>query len=135
MLIALIPLTQFIIGTTIGTNAAIIPLTLAVIPFFARVTESSFLGISPGLLETSRSLGVTTWQLIRKFLIPESLPSLIKGATLTLIGLIGYSAMAGAVGGGGLGQLAINYGYERFNVTVIVETVIILVAIVQLTQV
>lgn len=134
LLISISPLTQLIVGTTIGTSAAIIPLILAAIPFFARVAESAFLEISPGLLETSRSLGVNTWQLITKFLLPESLSSLIKGATLTIIGLIGYSAMAGAVGGGGLGQLAINYGYERFNITVIIETVIVLIGIVQLTQ-
>ncbi len=134
LLISITPLTQLIVGTTIGTSAAIIPLILAAIPFFARVAESAFLEISAGLLETSQSLGVNTWQLIAKFLLPESLSSLIKGATLTVIGLIGYSAMAGAVGGGGLGQLAINYGYERFNVTVIIETVIVLIAIVQLTQ-
>ncbi len=134
LLISITPLTQWLVGTTIGTAAAIIPLCLAAIPFYARVAESAFLEISSGLLETARSLGVNQWQLISKFLLPESLPALIKGATLTVISLIGYSAMAGAVGGGGLGQLAINYGYERFNVAVIVETVVILIVIVQLTQ-
>ena len=108
-------------GTSIGTNAAIVPLTLAAIPFFARVCESLFLKSQQALIEAAHALGANTWQLITKFLIPESLPALIKGATLTLIGLIGYSAMAGTVGGGGLGELAINYGYERFDATVMIE--------------
>ena len=134
LLISITPLTHLIIGTTIGANAAIIPLTISAIPFFARIAESSLLDIPNGILETADTLGVNTWELITKFLIPESLTSLIKGATLTVISLIGCSAMAGAVGGGGLGQLAINYGYERFNITIIFQTVIILIAIVQVVQ-
>ena len=96
--------------------------------------ESAFSEVSAGLIEAAHALGANTWQLITKFLIPESLPALIKGATLTLIGLIGYSAMAGTVGGGGLGELAINYGYERFDATVMIETVIVLILIVQIVQ-
>jgi D-methionine transport system permease protein len=134
LLISITPLTQLIVGTTIGTNAAIIPLIIAATLFFARIAENAFLEVPQDLFATANSLGATNWQLIKEFLLPESLSNLIKGATLTIISLIGYSAMAGAVGGGGLGQLAINYGYERFNVTVIIETVVILIAIVQLTQ-
>jgi YaeC family lipoprotein len=134
LLIAIIPFTALIVGTSIGTNAAIVPLTLAAIPFFARVAENAFSEKSEDLLETAASMGATTWQLVTKFLIPESLPSLINGATLTIIGLIGYSAMAGTVGGGGLGELAINFGYQRFNVVVMLETVVVLIVIVQLVQ-
>ncbi len=134
LMISILPLTRLLVGTTIGTNAAIVSLTLAAIPFFARICESSLAEVPSGLIEAADSLGATTWQTVRKVLIPEGLPSLIRGATLTIIGLIGYSAMAGAVGGGGLGELAINYGYQRFNVMVMLETVIVLVVIVQLVQ-
>lgn len=134
LLITIIPLTQIIAGTSIGTNAAIVPLTVAAIPFFARICEAAFSEVSLGLVEAGHALGATTWQLISKIVIPESLPALIKGATLTIIGLIGYSAMAGTVGGGGLGELAINYGYERFDALVMVETVIVLIIIVQIVQ-
>ena len=134
LMISILPLTRLLVGTTIGTNAAIVSLTLAAIPFFARICESALAEVPGGLIEAADSLGATTWQSVRKVLIPESLPSLIRGATLTVIGLIGYSAMAGAVGGGGLGELAINYGYQRFNVLVMLETVIVLVVIVQFVQ-
>ena len=134
LMIAIIPLTRLLVGTSIGTNAAIVPLTFAAIPFFARIAESAFAEVNHGLIEAGLSMGANTWQLVNKVLIPEALPSLIKGGTLTIIGLIGYSAMAGAIGGGGLGELAINYGYQRFNVWVMIETVIILVCIVQITQ-
>ena len=134
LMIAIIPLTRLIAGTSIGVNAAIVPLTITAIPFFARVAESAFCEVSYGIIEASHAMGATTWQIIYKVLIPESLPSLIKGATLTVIGLIGYSAMAGAVGGGGLGELAINFGYQRFNIWVMGETVILLIIIVQIVQ-
>ncbi|TAK75477.1 MAG: D-methionine ABC transporter permease MetI [Gammaproteobacteria bacterium] len=134
LMISILPLTRCIMGTTIGTNAAIVPLSLAAIPFFARICESAFAEIPYALIETAHALGVSTWQLISKILIPESLPSLIRGITLTIIGLIGYSAMAGAIGGGGLGELAINYGYQRFNVAVTLETVVVLIVIVQSIQ-
>ena len=134
LLVAILPLTQWIVGTSIGTNAAIVPLSLAAIPFFARLCEAAFSEVSPELFETSDALGANTWQLVRYFLLPESLSALIKGGTLTVIGLIGYSAMAGAVGGGGLGELAINYGYERFDVIVMIETVVLLIILVQGVQ-
>lgn len=134
LMIAIIPLTRWIVGTSIGTNAAIVSLVLAAIPFYARIAEAALQEVPSGLLDASLAMGATTSQIIRKVLIPESLPSLIKGGTLTVIGLIGYSAMAGAVGGGGLGQLAINYGYQQFNVGVMLMTVIILVVLVQLVQ-
>ena len=134
LMISIIPLTRLIVGTSIGTNAAIVPLVLAAIPFYARIAESAFCEVPVGLSEAANAMGASTWQQVLKVLIPEALPSLIKGATLTIIGLIGYSAMAGAVGGGGLGELAINYGYQRFDVWVMLETVIILVVIVQLIQ-
>lgn len=134
LLICILPLTRLIVGTTIGTNAAIVPLAIAAIPFFARICESAFVEIPRELIVTANALGVTTWQLISKILIPEALPALIRGITLTIIALIGYSAMAGAIGGGGLGELAINYGYQRFNVIVTLETVVILIIIVQFVQ-
>lgn len=134
LMISILPFTRLLVGTTIGTNAAIVPLTLAAIPFFARVTEGALSEVPFGLIETANSLGATTWQLITKVLIPESLPALIRGITLTVIALIGYSTMAGAVGGGGLGELAINYGYQRFDVVVTLETVIILIVLVQAIQ-
>lgn len=134
LMISILPLTRLIIGTTIGTNAAIVPLTLAAIPFYARICESALADVSPGIREAMHSMGATTWQVVYKALLPESFPTLIRGATLTIIALIGYSAMAGAVGGGGLGELAINYGYQRFDVLVMLETVIVLVILVQLIQ-
>lgn len=133
-MIALIPLTRLIVGTAIGTNASIVPLTIAAIPFFARIAQSAIAEVDAGKVEAVRAMGATTWQLVRYVYLPEALPSLIKGGTLTMVGLVGYSAMAGAVGGGGLGQLAINYGYQQFNLTVMLETIVILVVMVQLIQ-
>jgi D-methionine transport system substrate-binding protein len=134
LMIAIIPLTHLLVGTTIGINAAIVPLSIAAIPFFARLTENALKGLQSGLIETADSMGASTWQTITKILIPESLPTLIRGATLTIVALIGYSAMAGSVGGGGLGELAINYGYQRFDTVVMLETVIILIIMVQAIQ-
>lgn len=134
LMIALIPFTRLLIGTTIGTNAAIIPLTIAAIPFFARICENALAEVPHGLIEAANAMGASTRHIVTKVLLPESLPALIRGATLTVIGLIGYSAMAGVVGGGGLGELAINYGYQRFNVVVMLETVILLVVLVQFIQ-
>ncbi len=133
-MIAIVPLTRVLAGTSIGTNAAIVPLTLGAIPFYARIAEAAMAEVDGGLIEAAHSMGATAWQIIYKVLIPESLPSLIKGATLTIIALVGYSAMAGAVGGGGLGELAIQYGYQQFNMPVMIETVVILVILVQLVQ-
>ncbi len=134
LMISIIPFTRLLVGTTIGTNAAIVPLAIAAIPFFARITENSLSEVSYGLIEAAQAMGASNWQIVTKVLLPESLPSLIRGVTLTLIGLIGYSAMAGAVGGGGLGELAINYGYQRFDVVVLIETVLVLIILVQLLQ-
>jgi D-methionine transport system substrate-binding protein len=134
LMISIIPLTRLLVGTSIGTNAALVPLTLAAIPFFARVSESALQEVPKGLIEAAFAMGAHTHQIIFKVLIPESLPALIRGASLTIISLIGYSAMAGAVGGGGLGELAISYGYQRFDLSVMLETVIILIVLVQGVQ-
>lgn len=133
-MIALIPLTRLVVGTSIGTNAAIVPLTLAAIPFFARIAQAAISEVDQGKVEAVTAMGASTWQIIKNVYLPEALPSLIKGGTLTIVGLVGYSAMAGAVGGGGLGQLAINYGYQQFNTRVMIETIIVLVVLVQLIQ-
>lgn len=134
LMVAIIPLTRLIVGTAIGTNAAIVPLIIAAIPFYARLAESAVEEVPGGLLEAADAMGATAWQSITKVLLPEALPVLVRGASLTIIGLIGYSAMAGAVGGGGLGELAIDYGYQQFNAFVMLETVVLLVIIVQLVQ-
>ena len=134
LLVAVIPLTRYITGTSIGTSAAIVPLTIGAIPFVARVVESALSEIGYGLIEAGLTLGATPIQIIVRILIPEALPALIKGITLMLIALVGYSAMAGAIGGGGLGDLAIRYGYQRFDVAVMIYTIIILVVLVQLLQ-
>lgn len=134
LMIALIPLTRFIVGTSLGTTASIVPLTIAAIPFFARLAETSFKEIDKALIETALVMGATSGQIIRKILILEALPSLILAVTTTIISLIGYSTMAGTMGGGGLGKIAIQYGYQRFNTFLIVVTVILLIILVQLIQ-
>lgn len=134
LLVALIPVTRILVGTSIGINAAIVPLTLGATPFFARLVDNVYQNLPRGLIETGFSMGATTWQMIRHILLPEALPALIQAITITAITLVNYSAMAGTVGGGGLGDLAIRYGYQRFNVTIMVATILILVAIVQLIQ-
>ncbi|MDQ2994353.1 MAG: ABC transporter permease [Pseudomonadota bacterium] len=134
LLIALIPLTRLIVGTSIGTTAAIVPLAMAAIPFMARVVENALSEVHPGLIEMGHALGATPLQILFKILLPESLSAITNGITLMLISLVGYSAMAGAVGGGGLGTVAINYGYQRFNVNVMFATIIILIMIVWLIQ-
>ena len=134
LMVAIIPLTRAIVGTSIGTTAAIVPLAVAAIPFVARVVDNALLEIDPGIIEAARSMGATPLQIIVKVLLPEALPGLILGVTLTAINLIGYSAMAGAIGGGGLGDIAVRYGYQRFRIEVMVQTVIILVLLVQLIQ-
>lgn len=131
LLVAVIPLTRLLVGTSIGSTAAIVPLTTAAIPFFARVVETALREVDRGLVEAAHSMGCTNWQIIGKVLIPEALPSLVLGLTITIIGLLGYSAMAGAVGGGGLGDLAIRYGYQRFNTPVMIATVVLLIVLVQ----
>ncbi len=131
LLVLVIPFTRFVVGTTIGSTAAIVPLALAAIPFFARVAEAALREVDYGLVEAALSMGCSTWQIIFKVLIPESLSSLILGVALTIISLIGYSAMAGAIGGGGLGDLAIRYGYQRFETEIMFATVVILIILVQ----
>jgi ABC-type methionine transport system permease subunit len=133
-MIALIPFTRWLIGTSIGTAAAIVPLTLAAAPFFARIAESAFAEVSEGLIESIIAMGATPAQVIQYCLLPEALPSLIRGLTITLIALVGYSAMAGVVGGGGLGALAYHYGYQRFDTEVMLTTTAILLLMVQIFQ-
>lgn len=134
LMILIIPFTRALVGTSIGTTAAIIPLTIAAIPFFARLVEEALLEIPPGITDTAYSLGASRGQLIGYFLLPEASTALVAAATTTLINLIGYSAMAGAIGGGGLGELAIDYGYQQFNFVVMLETVVLLVLLVQVCQ-
>lgn len=134
LLIAIIPLTRFIMGTSIGVHAVIVPLSLAAIPFFARTVETALQEVPSGLIEAARSMGATRYQIITKVLIPESLPGIISGLTLTLVSLVGYSAMAGFNGSGGLGTLAINHGYLRYDTQIIIITVLILIVLVQLIQ-
>lgn len=134
LLVVIIPFTRFVVGTTIGSTAAIVPLSLAGIPFFARVAETALREVERGLVEAAQALGCTNFQIITKVLIPEALPSLILGIALTIISLISYSSMAGAIGGGGLGDLAIRYGYQRFETEVMVATVVLLIVLVQGVQ-
>jgi len=131
LMIAIIPFTRFLVGTSIGTAAAIVPLSIVAMPFIARVVENALLEVEQGLIEAATSMGATSLQIITKVLIPESLSSLINGLTLTIINLIGYSAMAGAVGGGGLGDLAIRYGYHRFDYQIMLMTIVIMIILVQ----
>jgi D-methionine transport system permease protein len=134
LLVAIIPLTRLLVGTAIGTSAAIVPLSLTAIPFVARIVENALVAVDTGLLEAGQAMGTSTWQLIYKILLPEARPAIIRGMTVTLISLVGYSAMAGAVGGGGLGSLAINYGYQRFDATVLLATVVVLIVLVYAIQ-
>lgn len=134
LLVILLPFTRMVVGTTLGTTAAIVPLSISAIPFFARLTANALLEIPAGLTEAAKSMGATNWQVVTRFYLPESLPILINGITLTLVALIGYSAMAGAVGGGGLGNLAISYGEHRNMVYVKWIATIIIVAIVMISQ-
>jgi D-methionine transport system permease protein len=134
LMILLIPLSRLIVGTSIGPTAVIVPLSIAAAPFVARIAESALQEVDAGVLLAARSMGSTNFQIIRKVLIPETLPSLISGLALTIINLIGYSAMAGAIGGGGLGTLAINYGYYRFRTDVTIAAVIVILILVELVQ-
>lgn len=134
LLVVLIPFTRKLVGTSIGPTATIVPLTIAAVPFFARVVESTLREVPRGLIEAAQSMGSSVWQTVSKVLVPESLPGLILGIALTLISLVGYSAMAGAVGGGGLGDLAIRYGYQRYETEVMFVTVILLLVLVQGVQ-
>jgi D-methionine transport system permease protein len=134
LMILLIPLSRFIIGTSIGPTAVIIPLSIAAAPFVARLAESALAEVDRDALLAARAMGSTNFQIIRKALIPEAMPSLVSGLALTIINLIGYSAMAGAIGGGGLGDLAIRYGYYRFRTDVTIAAVIIILVLVEAVQ-
>jgi len=134
LLFLLMPLTKVLVGVSIGTKGAIFPLAVAAIPFVARIVETSLQELDPGVIEAAQSMGASPLQIITKVLLPEAWPALILGFTLTAINLVGYSAMAGAIGGGGLGDIAIRYGYQRFRNDVLLETVVILIILVQITQ-
>lgn len=134
LIIVLMPLTRLIIGTSIGTSATIVPLTLGIAPFLAKIIESALKEVDSTLIEAAKSYGASNAQIIFKVMFVEGLPSLINGVTLTLIVVVGFSAMAGTVGGGGLGDVAIRYGYQRFRTDIMVETVLILLVLVQLIQ-
>lgn len=134
LMIALIPISRLLTGTSIGTNAAIVSLTVAAIPFVARLIETALGEVPNGLIETGLSIGASSNQILFYILLPEALPAIVQGITLTLINLVGYSAMAGAIGGGGLGDLAIRYGYQRFDITIMILTILVLILLVQIIQ-
>jgi D-methionine transport system permease protein len=134
LLVVLTPLTRLIVGTSIGSTAALVPLTLAAIPFFGRIAETSILEVDKGLIEAAEAMGCDYCQIVLKVLIPEALPSIVLGVTILIVSLLNSSAMAGAVGGGGLGNLAIQYGYQRFDVGVMFATIIVLILLVQIIQ-
>lgn len=134
LMIVLFPLSRFVVGTTIGATAAIVPLSIAAAPFVARIVEGALLEIDSGLIEASQSMGANNWTIIFKVMIPECFASLVHGITVTIISLIGYSAMAGTIGAGGLGDLAIRYGYLRFKLDVMIYAIIIIIILVQIIQ-
>ena len=134
LMVAIIPFTRFLVHTSIGTTAAIVPLSIAAIPYIARMVETSIREIPSGLIEAAESMGATPMQIIRKVLLPEALPSILESLTVVIVSLVGASAMAGTIGGGGLGDLAIRYGYQRFQADVMIATIIVLVIVVQLIQ-
>ncbi|BBI92513.1 methionine ABC transporter permease MetI [Serratia symbiotica] len=134
LLVWMIPFTRMVVGTSIGLQAAIVPLTVGAAPFIARMVENALLEIPPGLLEAARAMGATPMQIIKKVLLPEALPGLVNAATITLITLVGYSAMGGAVGAGGLGQIAYQYGYIGYNDTVMNTVLVLLIVLVYLIQ-
>ncbi len=131
LMVAIIPMTRLIVGTSIGTKAAIVPLTVAAIPFVARLVDGALKEVDSGVIEAAESMGASPPQIICKVMIPEASPALVLAVTLTAVNLVGYSAMAGSIGGGGLGDLAIRYGYQRFRGDVMLSTVVILVVLVQ----
>jgi len=134
LVVAIIPLTRFITGTSIGTIAAIVPLTISTVPFVARLIEAAIREVDKGLIEAARAMGATPFQIVAKVLLAEALPGITLALTLTLVSLIGYSAMVGAVGGGGLGDLGIRYGYQRFMPEVMLAVVAVLIVLVQAVQ-
>lgn len=134
LLVAMLPVTRLIVGTTMGTWAAVVPLSAHLIPFFARVSQVGLNEVDRGLVEAARAMGCRRWHIVRHVLLPEALPALIGGATVTVIAMIGASAMAGAVGAGGLGDLAIRYGYERYETAVMFNVIAILIVLVTVVQ-
>ncbi|NLK14075.1 MAG: ABC transporter permease [Spirochaetales bacterium] len=135
LMILLFPLSRLLIGTSIGTTATIVPLSIAAAPFVARIIETALKEVDPGVVQAARAMGSTNFQIVRKVLIPEAMPSLVSGVALTIINLIGYSAMAGAIGGGGLGDLAIRYGYQRFRGDIMLVAVIVILVLVEIVQI
>ena len=131
LMILVLPISRFIVGTTIGSTASIVPLSISAAPFVARMAEGAIKEVDRGLIEASKALGASNKEIILKVLIPEAIPSLIHGLIITVISLIGYSAMAGAIGGGGLGDLAIRYGYQRFRIDIMIASVITIIILVQ----
>lgn len=134
LMIALIPFTRLILGTSFGETAAIVPLTVAAIPFFARLVEMSLREVPPGLIEAGSSLGASRWHLVSKVMLPEALPSLVLGFTTTAVSVVNFSAIVGVIGGGGLGDVAIRYGHQRYSVIHIIAVIVVLVAIVAIIQ-
>jgi D-methionine transport system permease protein len=134
LMVLIVPLTRIIVGTSIGTTAAIVPLTVASAPFVTRVIESALKEVDKGIIEAAKSFGASNSQIIFKVMLKEAMPSIMSGITLTIISIVGYSAMAGAIGGGGLGDAAIKYGYQRFQTEIMLYTVIILIVFVQFLQ-
>lgn len=134
LMIVLLPFTRLVLGSAIGTAPTIVPLAIAATPFVARITETALTEVDPGMVQAAKSMGSTNWQIIYKVLVPEAMPSVVSGITLTIITLIGYSAMAGTLGGGGLGDLAIRYGYQRFRTGIMVASVIVIIILVALIQ-
>lgn len=134
LMILVIPLTRWIVGTSVGTTASIVPLVIAAFPFIARLVESSLREVDPNVIEMAQSLGASPWEIVCKVMLPESLPSLIANGTIAVTTVLGYSAMSGIIGGGGLGKIAINYGYYRYQYAVMIAAVLLLIALVQLFQ-
>ena len=135
LMVIVIPLTRALVGKSIGTEAAMVPLTIAAAPFVARIIESSLREVDRGVIEAAKSFGASNTQIIFKVMLKEAVPSIVSGITLTIISIVGYSAMAGAIGGGGLGDVAIRYGYQRFQTDMMVVTCIILIIVVQVLQI
>ena len=134
LLVAIIPLTRLIVGTSIGTSAAIVPLAIGATPFVARIVEGALMEVPSGLVEAARAMGARSSQIVWKVLLPEALPAIVNGATITLVTLVSYSAVAGAVGGGGLSDLGVRYGYQRFDTGVMIAVVVLLIGLVQLIE-
>ena len=134
LIVVVFPLTRLIVGTTIGSVASIVPLVIAAFPFVARLVESSLREVNPNIIDAAQSMGATPFQIITKVMIPESVPSLISNATIAVTTILGYTAMSGAIGGGGLGNIAIMYGYQRYNYMIILIAVVLLIILVQIFQ-